>query len=124
MGQVQNKVEKEKRSGYPRGHESGFSVWLGHSFSQNPVSIFARFPFFFLGTITSLSKFTDHPLLQYTLKSDLIYDNHFPDVYVNCDGIVDAYNIFDEMGEQGAAMMSCYVHHDWPKKELEFYRMR
>ena len=48
------------------------------------------FLFFFLGTIASLSKFTDHPLLQYTRKSNLIHDNRFPDIYVNCDGIVDA----------------------------------
>ena len=99
MGQAQNKEEKEKRSGYPRGHESGFG-WAT-LFHKTQFQFSLVFLFFFLGTIASLSKFTDHPLLQYTLKSDLIYDNHFPDIHVNCDGIVDAQNIFDEMGEQG-----------------------
>ena len=71
MGQARE--EKEKRSGYTRGRECGLCVWLGHSFSQNPVSIFAR-------------------------------DNRFSDIYVNCDGIVDAQNMFDEMGEQGLVL--------------------
>ena len=82
------KKKKKKDLAIPVDMKVGL---VGPLFFTKPNFNFRSFSFFFfLGTIASLSKFTDHPLLQCTLKSDLIYDNHFPDIHVNCDGIVDA----------------------------------
>ena len=48
--------------------------------------------------------------------------------YANVGKLKEGSELVDEMMQRDnfswMAMISCYVHHDWPKEVLEFYRMR
>ena len=48
--------------------------------------------------------------------------------YANVGKFIEARKLVDEILQRDnfswMAMISCYVHHDWPKEVLEFYRMR
>ena len=48
--------------------------------------------------------------------------------YANVGKLIEARKLVDEILQRDnfswMAMISCYVHHDWPKEVLEFYRMR
>ena len=48
--------------------------------------------------------------------------------YANVGKLIEARKLVDEILQRDnfswMAMISCCVHHDWPKEALEFYRMR